>query len=521
MPSKPRSRRSEAKSLETVCYYQNVRGLNTKLKDFSLSTITSLTYDIVALTETWLNDSVSDAELFDLSIYSVFRSDLQFNEIVNNTEKVLDLVLSNQPCSVDRALDILTNEDIFHPALEVTVKLLKPDCNSNKFPIVMFPNYNFRKANLHELYADLESVDWSVLNDTPDVDLAVDASVRAKIKTETHKVYTEYVNKLNAEINSNPKCFWSYLNSLRNTTSIPPLMKLDDWESEDPQAIVNKFATYFSTAFSLPSNNSGINTYRSQNNSGINANALYITNNVTENEVLKAMLKLKASMTAGPDLFPSFLIRDCRFIFAGPLKVIFNNIIKSCMFPEQWKISRVCPIFKQGDKSVISKYRPVAIINNFAKVFEIILFDRVYSHVSNRISIHQHGFMADQHKQVDVAYLDFSKAFDRVNHKLLIMKLEYFGLSNDLLKLISSYLCNRCQFVQYRGFRSDTFVQRSGVPQGSVFEYSMDGSVLKRSKTIKDLGVMFDSKMSFCDHYDSIIASSYKTLGFVLRNDLS
>jgi hypothetical protein len=136
---------------------------------------------------------------------------------------------------------------------------------------------------------------------------------------------------------------------------------------------------------------------------------------------------------------------------------------------------------------LITNYRPIAIINNFAKIFEFILFERIYHHISSKISVNQHGFMArrstvtnlvsttqflceslDAHGQVDVIYMDLSKAFDRVNHRLLLYKLDDFGLSDGLILLIESYLQKRVQFVQYRGFRSESFSQTSGVPQGSV-----------------------------------------------------
>jgi hypothetical protein len=96
------------------------------------------------------------------------------------------------------------------------------------------------------------------------------------------------------------------------------------------------------------------------------------------------------------------------------------------VFPAKWKESRLCPIFKNGDKSDITNYRPIAIINNFAKIFEFILFERIYHHISSNISVNQHGFMArrstvtnlvsttqflceslDAHGQVDVIYSAF------------------------------------------------------------------------------------------------------------------
>jgi hypothetical protein len=213
---------------------------------------------------------------------------------------------------------------------------------------------------------------------------------------------------------------------------------------------------------------------------------LYV-DRVTEREIVLAISKLKNNETCGPDQIPSFLIRDCRHLLAPPLKVIFNSIIKCSAFPVKCKESRITPVYKNGDRCEITNYRPIAIINNFSKIFELVLFNRIYNHVAHMTSFFQHGFQArrstvtnllsvthflqvnlDARKQIDVIYMDFSKAFDRVDHKLLLTKLDSFGFSDNLIQLIASYLSDRALFVQYRGFSSGLFQQLSGVPQGSV-----------------------------------------------------
>lgn len=192
-------------------------------------------------------------------------------------------------------------------------------------------------------------------------------------------------------------------------------------------------------------------------------------------------------MTTGPDGIPAFLLRDCACIFAPPLVIIFNLILKNGCFPSMWRRSKVCPIFKKGDKSDISNFRAISIICNFAKVFEFLLHDVIYCKISNKISIHQHGFMKgrstttnllcvtqfisesiDDQSQTDVIYTDFSKAFDRLDHTMLLKKLNDIGLSENLITLFRSYLSNRVQYVTFNGFKSVEYVATSGVPQGSV-----------------------------------------------------
>lgn len=134
----------------------------------------------------------------------------------------------------------------------------------------------------------------------------------------------------------------------------------------------------------------------------------------------------------------------------------------------------------------MKNYRPISILNNFAKVLETVIYSRIYPLVSNYISNDQHGFVEkrstvsnlasftqyafktlDVCGQVDTIYTDISKAFDHINHLLLLKKLETFGFSDTLILLFSSYLTNRIQYVYYNGHKSQPFRAVSGVPQGS------------------------------------------------------
>jgi hypothetical protein len=138
----------------------------------------------------------------------------------------------------------------------------------------------------------------------------------------------------------------------------------------------------------------------------------------------------------GPDMFPSFMDKDCKLVLVVSLLHIYNLILKRKEFPECWKISRITPVFKNGNKNEILNYRPISLFCSFAKIFEFILHKFMYSHVAGSISISQHGFLGvalrqriyvgiftdyvskalDNRFQVDAIYCDFSKAFDIVHH---------------------------------------------------------------------------------------------------------
>jgi Reverse transcriptase (RNA-dependent DNA polymerase) len=195
----------------------------------------------------------------------------------------------------------------------------------------------------------------------------------------------------------------------------------------------------------------------------------------------------KYKRTTGPDDIPAVIIKDCAAVLSHPLLILFNICLKSAIIPTTWKSSKVCPVFKKGNKLDISNFRPITIICNFSKIFEIVLNRFLSTHVNSLMSPYQHGFIRgrstvtnlatitqyiaegiDRSSQTDVIYMDFSKAFDRLDHGILINKLSTFGLSNTLLKLFNSYLQDRKQYVFYKGHRSIEYVASSGVPQGSI-----------------------------------------------------
>jgi hypothetical protein len=484
----------------------------TTLLDFLISNNLFYNSDVIFLGDfnmpdyiLWSQSKSSSSVYTHFSCFCNFFTLNQFNNVANNMGKLLDLVLSNGSCCVTKANDILLREDKYHPALHIEV--CAEFCEN--FPTSTCDSYNYKKADFRGLYLALSHVDWTVLDSIPNPDEGVDLlykalfsifdefvpkkrqslgsyplwfnreiiglikskhkalkrykhsraiedyicfkSLRSEVKTKIKAAYRNFIVNMNDKIKTNPKCFWGYLNSMRKTTSIPAIMNDRGLIIKDPKDIVNKFANYFSQSFNRNSISS-IGTH----NPTVNQNVLYV-DRVTEREIVLAISKLKNNETCGPDQIPSFLIRDCRHLLAPPLKVIFNSIIKCSAFPVKWKESRITPVYKNGDRCEITNYRPIAIINNFSKIFELVLFNRIYNHVAHMTSFFQHGFQArrstvtnllsvthflqvnlDARKQIDVIYMDFSKAFDRVDHKLLLTKLDSFGFSDNLIQLIAS-----------------------------------------------------------------------------------
>lgn len=484
------------------------------------------------------NNDIIDTKCQLINDFINFVSLNQVNNVVNVNGRLLDLVFTNIQCKVFHDCLPLVKEDVHHPAIQLA---LSP--NAASFPT--FPvnsagkNYNFRKANYPRLYDALLNTDWSFLNEFSDVNEACDSfyrklyslfdlyvplysnskssypswyapdlkrnlrlknyyrnryrrtkndvylqdfyRIRTITKTQISECYKNYINAAEQSILTDSKRFWNFVNNKRGNSRIPGKMHINNEEEfSTPQHIVDGFAHYFRSVYVLDDANFTLPNNVFNNLPCVNINQL------TETIVRQSISKLKNKLTAGHDLVPSFLVRDCAGVLTAPLLTIFNLSLRTAQFPICWKLGRICPVFKSGDVTNVSNYRPISILPNFAKVLEISVYSYIYQSVKNLLSPYQHGFLEkrssitnlalitqdlcealDSKGQVDVVYTDFSRAFDTISHNILLAKLEEFGFSVSLIHFFRTYLIDRSYYVAYGGFRSRPFLAVSGVPQGS------------------------------------------------------
>ena len=168
---------------------------------------------------------------------------------------------------------------------------------------------------------------------------------------------------------------------------------------------------------------------------------------------------------------------------------IFNRSFQEGVFPTKLKYAKIVPIFKGGSKLDVSNYRPISLLPIISKVLERLMYNRLISFLEkyNVIFEHQFGFQKNKsttlaimdlyHKIIDsmenkktpsCIFLDFAKAFDTVNHNILLNKLEYYGIRGTSLNWFKSYLNNRIQRVSIGSILSENKTLLSGVPQGSI-----------------------------------------------------
>jgi len=210
---------------------------------------------------------------------------------------------------------------------------------------------------------------------------------------------------------------------------------------------------------------------------------------ITEWEVKKAIRRLKKESAAGPDEIGPRLLQELEDAAAAALTIIFRESVESGVVPEDWRRANVTPIFKKGSKAEPGNYRPVSLTSVCCKLLEGLLKSAIMKHLleNNLVNPSQHGFMAgrscctnllefmeevtrlvDEGVPVDVIYLDFAKAFDKVPKERLLEKLRAHGVRGQILRWIRNWLTDRQQRVVLNGKKSGWERVLSGVPQGSV-----------------------------------------------------
>ena len=209
---------------------------------------------------------------------------------------------------------------------------------------------------------------------------------------------------------------------------------------------------------------------------------------VTIAEVRQTILSMKNS-SAGWDDFPARVAKQSIDSYIEPLTCLINRSFADGIFPNELKLARIVPIFKSGDCTVLSNYRPISILTFFAKVFEKLLYKYLLDCFDDNDIFYQHQFgFREKHstqqaiislvekitgawESGDMAigvFLDLKKAFDTVPHDILLKKLYAYGIRGIALKLMKSYLTDRTQYVIYDGMQSTTLPISCGVPQGSI-----------------------------------------------------
>jgi len=311
---------------------------------------------------------------------------------------------------------------------------------------------------------------------------AVKAACKAT-KSELRSARRNFECKLAQNIKKDSKSFYAYARSkMKCKVQTSPLITDNGSRTSSPEDMVGLFNNYFTSVFTAEDL-----TNIPPVSDGPNVQCCDI--NFTVEDVSSGLSKLRPDKAAGPDdLLPRFLLQiaDC---ISYPLYLLFRKSLDENSVPDDWKNANICPIFKKGSRNNVENYRPISLTSQICKLFESIIRDNIVNHLEGNQLIldSQHGFRkgrsclsnilaflekvtsaVDSGEDVDVVFLDFAKAFDKVPHQRLLLKLKLHGICDKLLHWISNWLTNRKQRVCIGGTYSSWQFVLSGVPQGSV-----------------------------------------------------
>ena len=290
------------------------------------------------------------------------------------------------------------------------------------------------------------------------------------------------------KINSNPKFIYSYAKSFSKIKAgINMLYNANGIIRTDPKNVADILQNQFSSVFSDPDSP----YIKDPQFYPPYTEKLFIEYNmeVSDEDILEAIKEIKTDSACGPDSIPAILLKECAGSLCEPLKIIWTESMKTGIVPSYYKRAYVAPLHKKGSRAHAVNYRPVSLTSQVVKLYERFVRKAMVNYIedNNILSSKQHGFRSGKscltqllnhfdeillglldNKDTDSIYLDYAKAFDKVDHRLLILKLQRYGYGEGLIKWIKSFLTDRFQTVVVDGQHSYSLRILSGVPQGTV-----------------------------------------------------
>ena len=321
---------------------------------------------------------------------------------------------------------------------------------------------------------------------TNDTVIANTAMYSARINATHDKLRTLQENHVLSELtnNKNIPLLMKYARSKsKHKEPVGPL-KHNESHTDDPTVMSNICAKQFKSVFTSKSNKPESIDFPTQNVEPLT------DVEITAEKILESINQLNETSASGPDCAPASFLHEYGKQLAVPLKYLWEASINNATMPYKNTLSLITPLHKGDARDLAKNYRPISLTNHVDKVFERIIKTAITNHLNQHqlIPKSQHGFrerhstitqllahldsvlskLVKGHKAVETVILDFAKAFDKVDHSILLMKLKRLDIQGKVLDWIKAFLSDRHNQVIIENCLSEPYIATSGVPQGFV-----------------------------------------------------
>ena len=356
--------------------------------------------------------------------------------------------------------------------------------------------------------------------------------MRNEAHNEVRRTKRIFEKRIAGETKRNPKAFWGYYKDrTQRRQQVPTLIDDAGGTSETPADKAECLNKFFSSVFTRE-DTSNIPTIQRKPVMTPMEHCV-----ITEEEVRKKLTNINPAKSQGPDEIHPKVLFELKEDLVEPLTILFNKSLREMTVPEDWKEAHVSPIYKKGDRNIAGNYRPISLTSVVCKLLESIIRDHMMKHLINNdmLNQHQHGFvpkkgcntnllesmecwlnLLEEGQCVDIFYLDYAKAFDKVPHMRLLTKVESFGFAPEIVGWITSFLNKRNQSVRVENVLSEPKEVVSGVPQGSVL-----GPILFVLYVNDQPDVVENNLEMFADDAKSYGAGGSREMDLKCQNDLN